>query len=833
MRAAALLFLAAVSWPGAAAAQDTVRVWTTLSARAVPAGETTVLELHIETDGAAPERIAAPTLPPGIDVVGTRDYSQIRFSFPGGRSRLIRREMILRPTAPGRYRIPPFTIIVDGKTYRTAALLLAVTQPAAGQGGAIVPGGGRGGISAGAPPPAGSATLRAPEGALARGPGDEVLFGAWLRPDTVYVGEQLTLTAEVLVSERAQMRLRRAPEYQAPDAPGFWVHELPASGRAEPRIVGQQTYLGRTLSRAYFPLSPGVYTLEPARLVYEIRRGVLFAPQAQELASDSLPVVVLPLPEAGRPATFTGAVGRFSLRARVEPAEVPAGEATALTVEVEGDGNIKALPPPALPELDGFEVFPPTEEADVRADNGTVGGTKRFTWVLVPERAGRFELPPIEYAYFDPARDSYAVARAPLPVLTVRAGAVETPTPEAAIRYLKPAPAGPSPLRWVRTRWYAAAQLLPLIAVLAMLVGRRRIRRAPAPSRRALRHRLRAEMDALRKHAGGDAGTLLRGLDELVRAWLAERIGDPALRRAGPDAVRAALDAAGVRPETAGAAAALLERIARARFEPVPPGSAARLALIDEAERVLLLVDQEAHPPRRPAAAVLGLVLLIAAVPATARAQDPDAFERGAAAYQAGRHEEAAEAFAAFVAEHPSDPAGWYNLANAYHEAGERGRAVWAWLHAARLAPRDADTRHNLGVAGVDPWLRRVATPTVPLSTEETLLLAGAAWFVGAGAGILFLLRRRRASGAVAIIGIGIAVALLGAWTADRLAGATGVTFPAETRLRAAPHLHAEPLRSLEAGTGVRLLERRDGWLRVRTADGGEGWIEAGDIGTL
>src|SRR5690606_23137647 len=148
MRAATLGLLAVLSAAGAAFAQDHVRVWSTLSARAVPIGGTTVLELHIETSGAAPQRIEAPALPPEVEVVGTRDYSQIRFSLPGGRTRLVRRELVLRPNATGTFRIPPFAVTVDGQTYRTQAIDLVVTSSGAGTGGP-------GGAAAAAPGAAG------------------------------------------------------------------------------------------------------------------------------------------------------------------------------------------------------------------------------------------------------------------------------------------------------------------------------------------------------------------------------------------------------------------------------------------------------------------------------------------------------------------------------------------------------------------------------------------------------------------------------------------------------------------------------------------------------
>lgn len=846
MRGATLILIAAISTAGAAFGQpiqrDSVQIWTSLSAPVVPLGGTTLLELHIETSGPAPQRIVAPDLPPEVEVVSTREYSQVSLSFLGGGTRRVRRELVLRPTATGTFRIPPFSVTVGGQTYRTQVLTLTVTPagPGTSPGGAApgTAGGGGPAWGIGGGGASGAVTaLGAPgvlEGHVARGPDDEVLFVVSLTPDTVYVGEQITLRAEVLVSERAQFRLRRSPEYVPPDAPGFWTHDLPGTPASRPVAIGGHVYLGRSVTRAYFPIGAGVHVLEPARLVYDIRRGVLYSPQSHELRSDSLRVVVLPLPDAGRPATFTGAVGRFEVRARLEPDDVPAGEATALIVEVEGDGHIKTLPPPRLPSLDGVQVHPPSEHADVRSHRGVVTGTKRFTWVLVPESPGRIELPPIEYAYFDPARREYVVARSAPLHLTVRPGAApaEPPAPVAAIRSLKTRPAGPARLRWVRSPWFGAALLLPIAGVLGGLAARRR--RIPRPgfkARRDLRRRLERDIEALRMHAGGDPSPLLRDLDRLIRTWLAERMADPSLLRAESRALAAALESRGVGVEVAAAIADLLGRIARARFEPVPTKSSDRLAMIDEAERLLRRVDAEASPSRTTAVGAALAVLCLIAGPAIAVAQEPTWFEQGVASFQEGRYEEAAEAFSAFVAAEPEDPAGWYNLGVAYYEAGERGRAVWAWLHAARLAPRDAATRHNLRVAGVEPRLMRAVLPPVPLSADELILVAGVFWLIGGGAAAALVWRRRRALTIAAVLGLGVTIASGGAWVADRLGGEVGITLPPMAFLRAAPHLHAEPLRTLEAASAVEIVEARDEWLLVRVGGGAEGWIEARDVG--
>ena len=82
-------------------------------------------------------------------------------------------------------------------------------------------------------------------------------------------------------------------------------------------------------------------------------------------------------------------------------------------------------------------------------------------------------------------------------------------------------------------------------------------------------------------------------------------------------------------------------------------------------------------------------------------------FPDGLALFDEGRFEAAAEAFDAHARSHPRDAAAWYNLGTAYHRAGHPGYAVWGWLRALELEPRDADTRHNLRVVGVPENLSR------------------------------------------------------------------------------------------------------------------------------
>jgi tetratricopeptide (TPR) repeat protein len=784
-----------------------VQVTARLVDAEVRAGETATFRVDVETDGPRAQIQPFASLPPGVELVGTRDYDQRQFSMPGGVRRFVGREFMLRAGRPGHYEIPAVRIIVDGRTYATDPVLLSVTGAAGLPGDSPV------------------------------GP-DGVLLRAWLDADTVYVGQQITLHVEAVFSREARLRLRRAPEYEAPSPSGFWTHDIPDRRAPVTRGVRGDVYETQTFRRAFFPISPGRYEIPPARLFYEMRRGILYAPETFTVESDPLSLVVLPIPEEGRPPGFTGGVGRYDMRASIEPTRVAAGEGVVLTVELEGTGNLRTLPPPRLPTLPGVEIFPPTEETDSEIVGTTIEGRKRFAWILIPREPGDMAVPEIEYAAFDPESAAFITTITPtLPLRVdpgVTAGHDGAPT---TLRYLKTAPdRRGSGLRWVASPWFAAAQVMPLLLLAGALVVRRRGRSQAPASARALRRRRRAAVRDLDERARAGDDDFFAMAESVVRTWLAARLGvDPR------DAHRAtALVDAGVPMEAAARVSALFERIVTARYAPAAPDAEARSDLVRALGRVLERIDREARrgrPPRRArtTAAGLGSAVLVTflAVPVPAAAQSGDGeFLRGVALFQASRYADAAAAFEQYVRHRPDDPAGWYNVGTARYRAGQPGHAVRAWLQGARLDPRDRDTRHNLRVAGVPPELVGRVTPILPLRTDEMLLIGAIAWFIAGGAGAWWLLRRRPAAAMLAGIAILVAAGLAAAATHSAREPRIRILL-GSAHLRAAPHAQAETLGSLDPGAGVIAVDQHNGWMRVRALNGLEGWLESDLAGRI
>lgn len=100
-------------------------------------------------------------------------------------------------------------------------------------------------------------------------------------------------------------------------------------------------------------------------------------------------IQVLPLPEQGRPASFSGAVGTFTVSATAKPVNVAVGDPITVTLAItdqSGASNLESLQPPALAADAALakEFRVPNE-----AISGVVTGrTKRFTVTLRPLRAG-------------------------------------------------------------------------------------------------------------------------------------------------------------------------------------------------------------------------------------------------------------------------------------------------------------------------------------------------------------------------------------------------------------------------------------------------------------
>ena len=135
-------------------------------------------------------------------------------------------------------------------------------------------------------------------------------------------------------------------------------------------------------------------------------------------------VRVLPLPEADRPAEFSGAVGRFTVSGTTDRATVVEGHSLRLVLTIAGDGLLDGVPPPRLDQLEAWHEMGATT-IDV------LGVSRVVTSELVPTATGVVEIPSVAFAFFDPTPPgAYRVVRTE--AISIRVEPRPPPGPDAA-----------------------------------------------------------------------------------------------------------------------------------------------------------------------------------------------------------------------------------------------------------------------------------------------------------------------------------------------------------------------------------------------------------------
>lgn len=146
------------------------------------------------------------------------------------------------------------------------------------------------------------------------------------------------------------------------------------------------------------------------------------------------PIEVLPIPKTGRPADYRGAVGQYQIATDATPTHVKSGDPINLVIGVSGTGPMELVQAPPLAELPeltaGFKV--PTEPLP-----GFVKGDRKvFSTTIRPRKAGVAEIPSIPFSYFDPAAKKFVTVHSkPVSIqveqaetLTLDAAQHDTPT---------------------------------------------------------------------------------------------------------------------------------------------------------------------------------------------------------------------------------------------------------------------------------------------------------------------------------------------------------------------------------------------------------------------
>lgn len=272
-------------------------------------------------------------------------------------------------------------------------------------------------------------------------------------------------------------------------------------------------------------------------------------------------IEVLPVPEAGRPVEWSGAVGAFRASRDAKRRDIDLGDTIKFEVRYEGDGNLEFFDAPDLSRVPAFDRFRVLGVEDDKAP-----GSRTLRYDLVPMDADLTEIPPVPLPVFDTDKGAYVTLEtSPLPIRVTGAddggvdpfGDGEEAAAPIALRDIQ---ARPRTASWTADGPGAGAALTALILVGAsLLVLGRAVRRHGDPASAEERRRRRA-MGELERGLRSAKTPDERG--EALEEFLAARTGTHAAAWVG----RAELVDLEVGDELTAEYVALHRGLARARF---------------------------------------------------------------------------------------------------------------------------------------------------------------------------------------------------------------------------------------------------------------------------
>ncbi len=304
---------------------------------------------------------------------------------------------ILMPKKEGTFNIPPASIKVKGANYTSNGLVIKVLPPDKANNSSN---GNEGSSNS-------SAT------AIGK---DDYFVRMEVSNRNVFEQEGFLVTYKLYATRPCTLNNMKYPEFE-----GFLVQEidLPNKQWTQEHYNGRNYFTVIFRQTVLFPQRSGNITIDGGKFDAVIRiatqqkvRSIFddFFDSYQDvnkiLTTAPVTINVKPLP-SGKPASFSGAVGNFTMASSISSDNVKTNDAVTIKLKISGSGNIKLIKNPEVVFPNDFDVYDPKVETDFKISTAGVNGSKTIEYMAIPRYAGDFEIPAIAFSYFDVKSGSY------------------------------------------------------------------------------------------------------------------------------------------------------------------------------------------------------------------------------------------------------------------------------------------------------------------------------------------------------------------------------------------------------------------------------------------
>jgi hypothetical protein len=399
-----------------------IKITATVDRTTIGINQTFALEVELSGEGA--NKAGDPKLPEITDFAtfmgnsGTSTNMQI---INGKMDLSTTYSFTFMATKVGKFTIPPVIINFNGQEYSSTPISIEIAQSTSRQPQTRQPG---------ARTPADQPSLQNLE--------DNLFLHVSINKRRIYVNEPLILAYKIYT----RVTVTQYGIGKLPNTAGFWAEEFPLGNQPKTyeEILNGKKYIVAEIKRmALFPTDAGTKMIGPMEIecsirVQQQRRSIFDSffddpffgrTVNQTIASKSLNVEVLPLPDENKPKSFSGLVGQFNLSANVDKTSIKTNEAISLKIKISGSGNIKMIPIPNVEVPADFEKYEPKVTENINRTENAVSGSKTFEYVLIPRYPGVQKIKPVLFSYFDLATKKYRILSTPEIVIDVAKGSDE------------------------------------------------------------------------------------------------------------------------------------------------------------------------------------------------------------------------------------------------------------------------------------------------------------------------------------------------------------------------------------------------------------------------
>jgi len=262
---------------------------------------------------------------------------------------------------------------------------------------------------------------------------DDIELRALISKGSPYLNEPITVVYKLYY--KAPINISDARETETPKFKDFWSQTIKIPQLKVTREIykGQNYNVVEWRKVVLYPQKIGELEISPLslNLVLDVPTdkrdffgNVIYDQTSQIISTGMRRIIVKDLPQIGKPASFSGAVGNFEFDIILNKNSLRATESFQAELKVKGNGNLKLFDLPDILVPNSMELFEPEREELISTNLSGMSGSVSKFFTVIPRFQGNFPIEEVEFSYFDPDTEKYKVLKSPRLTIDVYDGPV-------------------------------------------------------------------------------------------------------------------------------------------------------------------------------------------------------------------------------------------------------------------------------------------------------------------------------------------------------------------------------------------------------------------------